>query len=246
MGTITRTKLSTPAPIQSTKMTTVTTIHAAKAVATTLHRTMMRTIRPGWRSFGSTLPNGPVAGGRLVTITGSNLPENPEVLFGERRAELISVVAPNFIVVNTPAGNPGWVDVTIVDRATGAATVFAQGFAYVTDDQAPPVTTTATTPRSTSTTTILGAISSTSTSTTRVTTTMAVPSSTTLATSTTIPLPMPDQVSIDDWVDALLLTPEGRTLAPPAADAAMGRIPVSLWIGELCNEPLCPGWVLEE
>lgn len=191
--------------------------------------------------------NGPAAGGSLVTIAGSNLPENPEVLFGERRAELISVVAPNFIVVNTPAGNPGWVDVTIVDRDTGAATVFAQAFAYVTDDVAPPDTTTTTTPGTSSTTTTPGAtVPSTSTPTTQMAPTTAAPSSTTMATSTTIPLPLPDHASIDDWVDSLLRTPEGLTLAPPAADAAIGRLPVSLWIGELCDEPLCPGWVLED
>ncbi|MDJ0498935.1 MAG: IPT/TIG domain-containing protein, partial [Acidimicrobiia bacterium] len=184
--------------------------------------------------------SGPVAGGSLVTITGSDLPENPEVLFGERRAELISVVAPNFIVVNTPAGNPGWVDVTVLDRDTGATTVLAQGFAYLEEDQAPPETTTTTT-----TTTLPGAtIPPTSSPTTLATTTTAP--TTTSAPSTTAPLPEPEQLSIDDWVDSLLQTPEGLTLAPPAADAAIGRIPVSLWIGELCEEPVCPGWVLED
>ena len=183
--------------------------------------------------------SGPVTGGSLVTITGSNLPEDPEVLFGERRAELISVVAPNFIVVNTPAGNPGWVDVSVVDRETGATTVLAQGFAYLEEGQAPPETTTTTT-----TTTLPGATLPPTSSPATLATTTAAPT-TTMAPTTTATLPEPEQVSIDDWVDSMLRTPEGLTLAPPAADAAIGRIPVSLWIGELCEDPVCPGWVLE-
>lgn len=183
--------------------------------------------------------SGPVPGGSLVTITGSNLPENPEVFFGDRRAELISVVAPNFIVVNTPAGNPGWVDVIVVDRDTGETTVSSQGFAYVADDEAPPEATTTTTP----TTIPRSTIPPTSSPTTLATTTAAP--TTTVAPSTTAPLSVTEEVSIDDWVDSLLRTPEGLSLGPPAADATIGHIPVSLWVGELCEQPVCPGWVLE-
>lgn len=185
--------------------------------------------------------SGPPAGGSLVTITGSNLPENPEVFFGDRRAELISVVAPNFIVVNTPAGNPGSVNVTVVDRDTGETTVLRQGFAYVADDEAPPEATTTTTTKAPQS----AAIPSTSSPTTLPPSTVAPTTSTILAPSTIAPPAVAEQVSIDDWVDSLLRTPEGLTLSPPAADAAISRVPVSLWVGELCRQPVCPGWVLE-
>lgn len=186
---------------------------------------------------------GPIAGRSMVTITGSNLPELADVYFGDRTAGIVSVVAPTFLVVNTPPGAAGFVDVTVVDRATGDQTTYEHGYRYVEEGQEPVTTTTTSTTTPTTATTTTGGVTET---TIQVTTTMAAPTTSTspVLTSTTLPNVAPDP-TLDDWLDSVLRTPEGLTLAPPAADAAISRFPVELWAGALCDEPVCPGWVLE-
>jgi len=216
---------------------TTTTAGPGGSPPTTPTTTTTTTTAPDELAITSIDPaSGPVAGRTLVTITGRNLPELPEVFFGDRTAEIVSVAAPTFIVVDTPPGNPGWVDVKITNRATGASTVLPNAFAYTEEGETPPPTTTT---LATTTTTTLG-----------VTTTTAPPATTTLPITTEPPpptgppnVPQPD---LRDWRDSLLRTPQGLTLAPPAADDPITGFPVELWIGALCDEPICPGWVLED
>lgn len=222
---------TTGAPLQTT-----TTGGPVGTLPTTTTTTTTTTAPTGLVITSINPASGPVAGHTLVTITGRNLPELPEVSFGDRTAEIVSVVAPTFIVVDTPPGNPGWVDVTITDRATGNSAVLVNAFAYTEVGEAPPPTTTTVVPPSTT----IGV----------TTTTGVVPTTQPTATTgppppTTAPpvAPLPD---LRDWRDSLLQTPAGLTLAPPAADDPINSIPVDLWIGALCDDPVCPGWVLED
>jgi subtilisin family serine protease len=174
---------------------------------------------------------GPVAGGTLVTITGKNFPENPTVFFGERTAEIVSVIAPTFIVVDTPASGAGQVDVVVLDPGTGAETRLANGFTYL-DDNPGPTSTTTTVPSPTTTLAVTA-------------TTAPIPTTTAAPTTTSTAPEPPDTGSIDDWLDQVLRTPDGLTLAQPAPDDPIGRLSVDFWAGALCDEPVCPGWVLE-
>ncbi|MCP4964789.1 MAG: S8 family serine peptidase [bacterium] len=227
--------IAPPTTVASTT-TTTTTVTAPPATTTT---TTGAPVDPNAIVITGINPaQGPVAGNTLVTITGGNLPELPEVTFGERGVEIVSVIAPTFIVVDTPPGSAGFVDVTVTDRTTGAATVYRDGFQYVADGEVPATTTTTTTSPSLTTTTVM------SPSTTITTTTSAAPTtSTTLVTSTTMPVP---DGTLDDWLEDVLRTPEGLDLAPPAVDDPINAFPVELWAGALCDEPVCPGWVLED
>ena len=177
----------------------------------------------------------------MVTITGKLLPEQPDVYFGESQAEIVTVVAPNFIIVDTPPGELGWVNVRVVDSATDDEAVMDNAFLYTEGNVEPPPTTTTTTTFSPTPTT--QPITTTSFTPGPTTTTPVV---TTLPpTPTTQPWINPME-EFDKWRDSLLRTPEGLNLAPPAPDDPMSRVPLDAWIGALCDEPICPGWVLED
>lgn len=183
---------------------------------------------------------GPTSGGILVTITGRNLPEVADVYFGNRRAETVSIMAPTFIVVDVPPGIAGPVDVLVVDKATGEETVFPDGFTYIAED-ADPVPPTTTAPTTTiAVTTTLGV-----TTTIPATTTSTSIAPTTSYAPTTAPPVVPPRQTLDDWLKSVLRTPEGLTLADPAPDDPMAALAVETWAGALCDEPVCPGWVLE-
>ncbi|MCP3999206.1 MAG: S8 family serine peptidase [bacterium] len=218
--------------------TTTTTLPGSPTTTTT--STVPTTIAPdGPMVTGVNPAQGPTTGHTLVTITGKDLPELADVYFGERSAEIVSIIAPTFIVVDTPPGAAGWVDVKIVDRGTGASFVLSNGFLYTDDGQEPPPSTTTSLVPGSTTTTI------TSPATTAAPTTTTLPSSTTLI---PVPTTTANEISPDDfgdWRDSLLRTPEGLTLAPPAADDRINSLPLDLWVGTLCDQPICPGWVLE-
>ena len=183
------------------------------------------TVPAGMRISGVDPSQGPRLGGNLVSISGVELPEDPTVWFGERKAAIISVAAPTFIVVEAPTSEPGYVDVVVVDRATGDEAVYERGYRYLED---------------------AGALSTTTTTTTTslpTTVTTSPPPSTT--TSAPAGAPTPTDGGLDGWLDGLLITPDGLTLAPVAPDDPIALIPVQAWVGELCDEPVCPGWVLE-
>ena len=194
------------------------------------------------RITGVTPAEGPVAGRTLVTITGANLPELPDVFFGDERAQVVSVVAPTFIVVDTPPGEPGWVNVRVVDRASGDEAVLDNAYLYVEEGVEPPPSTTTTTAWVPPTTTPIV-----TTTTLPVTTTpTTAPVVTTLPPATTTMPPAPVGDPFQDWRDSMLRTPEGLELAPPAADDPINNIPLDVWIGNYCDQPVCPGWVLED
>ena len=113
-------------------------------------------------------------------------------------------------------------------RATGDEAVYERGYRYLEDEDAPTTTSTTT---SVPVTTTLGA--------------PPAPSTTTTG-PTGDPEPEPAGGGLDDWLDGVLVTPEGLTLAPVAPDDPIGLISVESWVGQLCDEPICPGWVLEQ
>lgn len=237
----TTTTTTSPPPANeppATTTTAVTTTTVPVPVTTTAPTTTTTTAPPpdpDALAITDISPSeGPSTGGILVTITGRNLPELVDVYFGDRRAEIVSVMAPTFIVVDAPNGTPGPVDVRVMDRVTGDSVVFPAGFTYVDQSEDPMPTTT------TGPTTTLAV-----TTTTPGTTAPATAAPTTAAAPTTVPPVLPPQTTLDDWLDQVLRTPEGLTLAEPAADDLMASLPVELWAGALCDEPVCPGWVLE-
>lgn len=222
----TTTTTTSVAPSGSTSTTTTTTEAPTTTVTpgsttTTLPPTTTTTIvDPDAPQITNVHPaEGPVSGGTLVTITGVNFPEHPLIDFGDVRASSIVSNTDKLIIVSTPRGTVGWVDVTVSDRVTDVEATFEDGFLYL-DDGSSPTTTAATT-----------------TSTTPTTSSAPGPTSTTY--------PPSDGGSIDDWLGAVLVTPEGLTLAPPAPGDPINTIPVELWAGSLCDEPVCPGWVLQ-
>ena len=161
-----------------------------------------------------------MSGGTLVTITGVNFPEHPLIDFGAVRASSIVSNTDKLIIVSTPRGTVGLVDVTVGDRVSDLEATFPDAFQYLDDGSAPTTTVAVTTTSVASTT-----------------------SSAPGPTSTTYP--PSSGGSIDDWLGAVLVTPEGLTLAPPAPGDPINSIPVELWAGSLCDQPVCPGWVLQ-
>jgi hypothetical protein len=178
---------------------------------------------------------GPVGGHTLVTIAGRNLPAAPIVYFGDRTTAVTTVVAGTFIVTEAPPGPAGWVDVRIVDRSTGDEATLVDGYLYRSDQQPPPATTVPATTTPASPTTI--AVTS---------TTMVTGPSTSIPTTTATPPTVAPSPSVEEWRDSMLRTPEGLTLAPVPADSPIARIALDVWVGALCVEPVCPGWVLEQ
>lgn len=218
-----------------------TTTEAPNPTTTTPVTTSPPTTVPSDRMIVSGInpAEGPASGHTLATISGSNLPASPTVYFGERAVEVVTVVAGTFIVVDTPPGEAGWVDVRVVDRATGDEATLVNGYLYLDNEQPPPPSTlppTTTSPPSPTTVAV--------TSTTATTATTA-PTTSMPATTTTAPTVAPSP-SLEDWRDSLLQTPEGLTLAPVPEDSPIAAIPLDVWVGALCVEPMCPGWVLEQ
>jgi hypothetical protein len=73
---------------------------------------------------------GPTAGGATVTITGANLSNATEVLFGGKTAQIVSVSATRIVVV-TPARAGGTVNVKIVTAGGTSAVSSADKYSYV-------------------------------------------------------------------------------------------------------------------
>ena len=74
--------------------------------------------------------NGPLSGSTSVTITGTNLANATAVNFGSVDATIVSNTATQ-IVVTTPAGSAGTVDVTVVTPGGTSASSTADHFSYV-------------------------------------------------------------------------------------------------------------------
>lgn len=73
---------------------------------------------------------GPVTGGTEVTISGSNFLPGPTVLFGQTIADWVDFKNSGEVVVGTPAGQLGTVNVKLINTDT-QETVLAQAFTYV-------------------------------------------------------------------------------------------------------------------
>jgi hypothetical protein len=73
---------------------------------------------------------GPAPGGATVTITGTNLLAASEVLFGTASATIVTDTIGQ-IVVTSPPGTPGTVDVTVVGPGGTSATSAADQYTYV-------------------------------------------------------------------------------------------------------------------
>ena len=74
---------------------------------------------------------GPLGGGTSVTITGTNLDNATEVYFGATPVTTFTSDTDNQIVLNSPAGNAGTVDVTVVTAGGASASSSADLFTYV-------------------------------------------------------------------------------------------------------------------
>jgi hypothetical protein len=79
---------------------------------------------------GISLTKGSTAGGTTVTITGTNLTNATSVMFGSKAGTIVSNTATQ-IVVTTPAGTVGTVDVRVVTAGGTSATSSVDKFAYL-------------------------------------------------------------------------------------------------------------------
>ena len=84
---------------------------------------------PTVQSVGPT--NGPVPGGTLVTITGTNFSGATAVDFGTTPATNVTVVSATQITATSPAGTAGMVDMTVVTPGGTSATTSADEFIYM-------------------------------------------------------------------------------------------------------------------
>src|SRR5206468_3933736 len=83
--------------------------------------------------------SGPSAGGTQVTISGSNLGGATSVRCGTTAAAISSKPTKS-IVVHSPPGTAGTVDVTVTNAGGTSALVTADRFTYTTPPPAPAVT----------------------------------------------------------------------------------------------------------
>ncbi|HEX9095509.1 MAG TPA: IPT/TIG domain-containing protein [Candidatus Dormibacteraeota bacterium] len=80
----------------------------------------------------SVVPNwGPVGGGTVVTITGTNFTGATGVNFGSTAASIFTVNSATSITATSPAGAAGTVDVTVTSPSGTSATRAADQFTYV-------------------------------------------------------------------------------------------------------------------
>ncbi len=219
------TTTTTTAPETSTTTpdsTTTTAAPGGDSPTTTGSPTTTTIVDAGPRITDVDPASGSTAGGTVATITGVELPADPTVWFGERQAEIVVVASPTFIVVDTPPAPAGPVDVRVVDDDAGVDLVYVDGFTYVDPTDGTATTTTTVAPTTTGPEDDGGG-----------------------APPATPPTDPTDGESLDEWLDGVLVTPEGLTLAPAPSDSPLFGIPVTAWVGELCEQPVCPGWVLE-
>jgi hypothetical protein len=229
--TTTTTTLPDDGGADATTTTTTTTLPRDGTTTTSTPTTTTVVAPIGIRITDVDPPFGPTAGSTLVTITGVELPEDPIVWFRDRTATVVAVAAPTFIVVETPPQPAGPVDVRVQDRDGDDEAIYLDGFLYTNEDDG-------TLPDPTPTTTVLGD-----------------PPNTTLpggspTTTNAGPVPPTDgsdpAINLDEWAESMLVTPEGLNLAPVPQGLAIASMPVLGWVGVLCDQPVCPGWVLED
>jgi hypothetical protein len=84
---------------------------------------------PGPTITGVSPISGPVAGGTLVTITGTNFRVGASVDFGSNAASSVTVVSSNTITAITPAGQKGVVTITVLNSDSTKA-LLPKGFSY--------------------------------------------------------------------------------------------------------------------
>ncbi|MBM4354961.1 MAG: hypothetical protein FJ109_14440, partial [Deltaproteobacteria bacterium] len=80
--------------------------------------------------------SGPVEGGTLVTLSGTQLADGATVKFGGAAAENVTVLSDTSLTCVTPAGAAGKTAVTVTNPDGGADT-FIKGFTYIEEAKAP-------------------------------------------------------------------------------------------------------------
>lgn len=81
-------------------------------------------------------PAGPETGGTLVTLTGENLDDPGATLLGDTPVTDYISVAPAEVVFETPASEPGIVDVTFISGG-GQSVTLEQAFEYILEEELP-------------------------------------------------------------------------------------------------------------
>lgn len=82
--------------------------------------------------------SGPVEGGSLVTITGTDFQDGAMVTFGGQPATGVDVKSGTELTCVTPAHGAGKVDVVLTNPDTGSTT-FLKGFTYIDEAEAPAI-----------------------------------------------------------------------------------------------------------
>jgi hypothetical protein len=119
-------------PSASSSVHDITAVYGGDAVYTSSTSPVLaETVTSARPSVTAVAPaSGPVAGGRTVTITGTNLSGASAVHFGAKRASILTV-SPTTITVRSPAGTPGTVDVTVTTPQGTSARGAADRYTYV-------------------------------------------------------------------------------------------------------------------
>jgi len=86
--------------------------------------------------------NGPIAGGTVVTITGTGLANGDTVQFGSTNysGTGVTVNSSTNLTVTTPAHAVGAVDVRVTDATSGESSTLTNGFNYYTQPAVPNIT----------------------------------------------------------------------------------------------------------
>ncbi|MFH1529846.1 MAG: IPT/TIG domain-containing protein [Pseudomonadota bacterium] len=82
--------------------------------------------------------SGPVEGGSLVTVTGTDFQDGAVVGFGGIPATAVDVKSPTQLTCVTPTHGAGKVDV-VLTNPDGGATTFLKGFTYIDEAEAPVI-----------------------------------------------------------------------------------------------------------
>ncbi len=130
----TATQIVVASPAGSTETVDVTVTTAAGTSSTSAVDQFTYTVAPTVTGIGTTA--GPPSGGTTVTIIGTDLANAMAVDFGTNAATIVSDTATQ-IVVASPAGSAGTMDVTVTTAGGTSTTSAADQFTYTT---APTVT----------------------------------------------------------------------------------------------------------
>jgi|GEM_PF-710395 len=108
----------------------VTNYTGTSAAGSADHFTYSNAIAPTVTALSTN--NGPLAGGTIITVTGTNFTGATGVSFGASAATSFVIYSDTAIVATAPAGSAGTIDVTVTTYSATSGTSSADQFSYLT------------------------------------------------------------------------------------------------------------------